>query len=149
MPAEEKKGIDILRIYKEQDGIERNFAFLKDPLVANDVFLKTPRRIEAMGLVLALSLLAWRLMERTMRRKAKEEHLTLQGWNNAATLKPTSFMMASKFSPVFVGLKGGRRFLLAPLDKVQLAYLTALDVHSSIFAEIAPVNGGIRSMAPS
>ena len=30
-----------LRIYKEQDGIERNFAFLKDPLVANDVFLKT------------------------------------------------------------------------------------------------------------
>ena len=56
VPVEEKKGIDLLRTYKEQDGIERNFAFLKDPLVANDVFLKTPRRIEAMGLVLVLSL---------------------------------------------------------------------------------------------
>ncbi len=55
--------------------------------------------IEAMGLVLVLSLLLWRLMERTMRRKAKEEHLRLQGWNNADTLKPTSFMMASKLSP--------------------------------------------------
>jgi transposase len=149
VPAEEKKGIDILKIYKEQDGIERNFAFLKDPLVANDVFLKTPRRIEAMGLVLVLSLLLWRLMERTMRRKAKEEHLRLQGWNNADTLKPTSFMMASKFSPVFVGLKSGRRFLLAPLDRVQLAYLKALNVHPSIFTEIAPANGGIRSRAPS
>lgn len=149
VPVEEKKGIDLLRTYKEQDGIERNFAFLKDPLVANDVFLKTPRRIEAMGLVLVLSLLLWRLMERTMRRKTKEEHLTLQGWNNTDTLKPTSFMMASKFSPVFVGLKGGRRFLLAPFDKVQLAYLTALDVHPSIFTEIAPANGGIRSRAPS
>ena len=149
VPAEEKKGIDILRIYKEQDGIERNFAFLKDPLVANDVFLKTPRRIEAMGLVLVLSLLLWRLMERTMRRKAKEERLALQGWNNADTLKPTSFMMASKFSPVFVGLKGGRRFLLAPLDKVQLAYLRALDVHPSVFTETAAKNGGVRSRAPS
>ncbi len=149
VPAEEKKGADLLRIYKEQDGIERNFAFLKDPLVANDVFLKTPRRIEAMGLVLVLSLLLWRLMERTMRRKAKEEHLRLQGWNNADTLKPTSFMMASKFSPVFVGLKGGRRFLLAPLDRVQLAYLKALDVHPSIFTEIAPASGSICSRAPS
>ena len=149
VPAEEKKGIDILKIYKEQDGIERNFAFLKDPLVANDVFLKTPRRIEAMGLVLVLSLLLWRLMERTMRRKAKEGHLRLQGWNNTDTLKPTSFMMASKFTPVFVGLKAGRRFLLTPLDKVQLAYLSALDVHPSIFTEIAPVNGGVRSRGPS
>jgi len=149
VPAEEKKGADLLRIYKEQDGIERNFAFLKDPLVANDVFLKTPRRIEAMGLVLVLSLLLWRLMERTMRRKAKEEHLRLQGWNNTDTLKPTSFMMASKFSPVFVGLKGGRRFLLAPLDRVQLAYLRALDVHPSIFTEIAPARRSIRSRAPS
>ena len=149
VPAEEKKGIDILRIYKEQDGIERNFAFLKDPLVVNDVFLKTPRRIEAMGLVLVLSLLLWRLMERTMRRKAKEEHLRLQGWNNTDTLKPTSLMMASKFSPVFVGLKAGSRFLLAPLDRVQLAYLRALDVHPSVFTEMTLANGGIRSRGPS
>jgi len=148
VPTEEKSGIDILKTYKEQDGIERNFGFLKDPLVANDVFLKKPRRIEAMGLVLVLSLLLWRLMERTMRRKATDEHLTLQGWNNANTLRPTSFMMASKFSPVFVGLRGNERFLFAPLTKVQLAYLTALDVHPAIFTEMAPKAGDMRSRAP-
>ena len=148
VPVEEKSGIDILKTYKEQDGIERNFGFLKDPLVANDVFLKKPRRIEAMGLVLVLSLLLWRLMERTMRRKATDDHITLQGWNNTNTLKPTSFMMASKFSPVFVGLRDDKRFLFAPLTTVQLAYLIALDVHPAIFTEVAPKAGDIRSRAP-
>jgi transposase len=76
VPAEEKSGTDVLKIYKEQDGIERNFGFLKDPLVANDVFLKKPRRIEAMGLVLLLSLFLWRLMERTMRRRATDDHIS-------------------------------------------------------------------------
>ena len=47
VPAVEKSALEILRTYKEQDGIEKNFGFLKDPLVANDVFLKTPSRIEA------------------------------------------------------------------------------------------------------
>ena len=51
-----------------------NFAFLKDPLVVNDVFLKTPRRIEAMGLVPVLSLLLWCLMERIF-RPASNDHI--------------------------------------------------------------------------
>jgi len=102
--------------------------FLEGSARRHDVFLKTPRRIEAMGLVLVLaSALAPHGADNET--KAKEEHIALRGWNNAGTLKPTSFMMASKFSPVFVGLKAGRRFLLTPLDKVQLAYLSALDVH--------------------
>lgn len=131
--SEKKMGLEILRTYKEQDGIEKNFGFLKDPLVANDVFLKKPRRIEALGLVLVLSLLLWRLMERTMRGKVSRENVTLQGWNNTDTYRPTSFMMVSKFSHVFVGVKGGRRFLFTPLDEVQLSYLRVLDVPPSIF----------------
>jgi transposase len=142
VPVEEKPGLEILAIYKEQDGIERNFGFLKDPLVANDVFLKKPHRIEAMGLVLVLSLLLWRLMERTMRRKIKKENIMLQGWNNRDTVKPTSFMMVSKFSPVFVGVKGDRRFLFTPLDQVQLAYLSALDVPPVIFTKINILSAG-------
>jgi len=33
---------EVLSAYKEQHGIERNFAFLKDPLIVNDLFLKRP-----------------------------------------------------------------------------------------------------------
>jgi transposase len=148
VPVGKKSGRDILRIYKEQDGIERNFAFLKDPLVANDVFLKKPHRIEAMGLVLVLSLLLWRLMERTMRRKAREGKITLQGWNNTDTTRPTSFMMVSKFSPVFVGVKEGQRFLFTPLDPVQLAYLMALEVRPAVFTEVSPRADHSRSRSP-
>src|SRR5215831_15835592 len=59
---------EILTVYKEQHGTEQNYGFLKDPVIANSLFLKKPERIEALGLVLLLSLLVWRLMERAMRR---------------------------------------------------------------------------------
>jgi transposase len=131
LPTGQKSGPEILRLYKDQDGVERNFGFLKEPLVANDVFLKKPRRIEAMGLVLVVALLLWRLMERAMRQKK----VALPGWNNRETTRPTGFMMASKFSSVFVGTRGERRFLLQPLDEAQRTYLQALDVSPAVFTE--------------
>jgi hypothetical protein len=42
---------EVLRAYKEQDGIEQNYGFLKDPRIVNSPFLKKPERIEALGLV--------------------------------------------------------------------------------------------------
>ncbi len=148
VPLEKKSGLEILKLYKEQDGIERNFSFLKDPLVMNDVFLRKPHRIEAMGLVPVISLLIRRLMERTMRQKAKDEKITLQGWNNRNTDRPTSFMMVSKFLPVFIGVRAGRRFLFTPLNPLQLAYLQVLDVRPTISTEICPRSGGTRPRSP-
>ncbi len=37
VPCENRKGLEILKIYKEQDSIERKFGFLKDPLVVNEM----------------------------------------------------------------------------------------------------------------
>ena len=101
-------------------------------------------KIEALGLVLVVSLLLWRLMERTMRKKTKEENSTLTGWNNGKTTKPTSFMMVSKFISV-VAKKNGERSLFTPLNKVQLAYLNALEVRPAVFTEIDLMPGAIRS----
>src|SRR5262249_45404950 len=50
---------EVLRTYKAQHGVEQNFAFLKDPVIVNSLFLKKPERIEALGLVLLLALLLW------------------------------------------------------------------------------------------
>ena len=47
----------ILETYKDQYGIEQDFGFLKDPVIVNSVFLKKPRRIEVLGLILLTSLL--------------------------------------------------------------------------------------------
>jgi transposase len=31
---------EVLKTYKQQYGVEKNFSFLKEPLIANDTFLK-------------------------------------------------------------------------------------------------------------
>ncbi len=62
---------DLLFAYTDQGYVERNFGFLKDTISVNSLLLKSSERIEAPGLVPALSLLVWRLMERTTRLSLK------------------------------------------------------------------------------
>jgi len=124
---------EVLRAYKEQHGVEQNFAFLKDPLIVNSLFLKKPERIEALGLVLLLALLLWRLVERTLRVHVETTGNPLMGWDKKATQKPTAFMMMTKFAAVMVLKVGGQRQLAQPLAAVQQAYLNALGVPITYF----------------
>jgi len=119
---------DILTVYKEQHGTEQNYGFLKDPVIVNSLFLKKPERIEALGLILLLALLLWRLMERTMRTYVDTTRTPLPGWDKKATERPTAFMMITKFAGVIVFKCGHDRQLARPLSVVQQQYLTALDV---------------------
>jgi len=124
---------DILTVYKEQHGTEQNYGFLKDPVIVNSLFLKKPERIEALGLVLLLALLIWRLMERAMRRHVDTTSTPLPGWDKKATERPTAFMMVTKFAGVIVLKRGHDRQLARPLSAVQYHYLTALDVPATCF----------------
>lgn len=47
--------------------IEGHHPFLQAPVIVHSLFLKKPERIEALGLVLLLALLLWRLVERALR----------------------------------------------------------------------------------
>ena len=105
---------DILTVYKEQHGTEQNYGFLKDPVIVNSLFLKKPERIEALGLVLLLALLIWRLMERAMRTHVDTTSTPLPGWDKKATERPTSFMMVTKFAGVIVLKRGHHRQLARP-----------------------------------
>lgn len=124
---------DLLTIYKDQHMVERNFAFLKDPVFVNALFLKSPRRIEALGLVLILALLIWRLMERTMRKNLAKDKEKVSGWAGRETSRPTSFMMSTKFVGVFVLTSRTGRRLAKPLNHVQLKYLRLLELSPEIF----------------
>ena len=60
---------EILKTYKKQQNTERGFRFLKDPLFfASSVFLKTPRRIMALAMVMALCLMVYSLGQRQLRK---------------------------------------------------------------------------------
>ena len=117
---------EVLAAYKEQHGIERNFSFLKDPLIVNDIFLKRPDRIEVLGFVLLASLLTWSLMECVMREHLKRGATTISGWDRKPTTRPTTFMMTTKFKGVLVARIGAEWHFTAPLTGEQQQYLRAL-----------------------
>ena len=92
----------ILAVYKDQHGTEPNYGFLKDPVIVKSRFLQKPERIEALGLILLLALLLWRLMERALRTHVETTSTPLTGWDKQATARPPSCMMITKFAGVMV-----------------------------------------------
>jgi len=135
---------ELLTIYKDQYTVENNFAFLKDPVFVNALFLKSPRRIEALGLVLILALLIWRLMERTMRLNLAATKSKVTGWEKRQTSRPTSLMMTTKFIGVFILVSSLGRRLARPLEDIQLQYLKLLELTPDILVTPYPRRGRIR-----
>jgi len=128
-------GAGLLRTYKGQYGVESDFAFLKDPLIVNDIFLKSPSRIDALGMVLIIALMIWRLMERSMRTYLKNTGTVLPGWAGRETDKPTSFMMTTVMAGIMVARFGTRRHLLCPPREGPMAFLTAMGLDSNTFID--------------
>jgi len=129
---------ELLRTYKAQDGIERNFSFLKDPLIVNDLFLKKPERIEALGMILLLCLLIWNLMQRQMRQHLEKTNATIEGLDRRKTTRPTSYMMTTKFSNILILKVDQSRMLKKPLSPTQQAYIKALGLTEEIFTSMHP-----------
>ena len=132
-PAEALNAAEILKLYKDQHYIEQNFAFLKDPVIINEIFLKKPERIEALGLIFVLALMIWRLIERTMRQTLQENQDKVPGWDRKPTDKPTAFMMSTKFSSMGILKIGGIRRFNHPINDTQLKYLEILGLTMDIF----------------
>lgn len=125
-------GAEVLACYKEQHGIERNFGFLKDPLIVNDLFLKRPDRIEALGFILLTSLLAWSLMEHVMREHLKKTDTDIIGWDKKMTRSPTTFMMTIKFKGLLVARIGDEWYLTSPFTKEQQQFVQALGLNEDV-----------------
>jgi transposase len=64
----------LLQDYKDQQSVERGFRFLKDPwFMVDSIFLKLPRRIEALMMVMTLCLLVYNLAQFRLRQRLKEQ----------------------------------------------------------------------------
>lgn len=125
----------VLRTYKGQYGVERDFAFLKDPLIVNDLFLKTPARIDALGMILIIALLIVRLMELHMRRFLDVHDEVVIGLNNIKTKKPTYYAMTHAVLHIQVLLIGQSRYLKIPLSDRQSQFIKALGLDHTVFTD--------------
>lgn len=121
-------GAEVLSAYKEQHGIERNLGLSKDHLIVIDLFLRRPDRIEVLGFVLLVSLLAWSLAEHVMRSYLQRTDSDIIGWDKKKTRKPTTFMITTKFKGLLVARIGEEWFLTAPFTKAQQQFVQALSM---------------------
>lgn len=84
------KDEDILEEYKEQQDVERGFRFLKDPwFMVDEIFLKLPRRIEALMMIMTLTLLVYNVGQYWLREKLRKEETTLPNQLGKQIQKPT------------------------------------------------------------
>ena len=80
----------LLASYKEQQGVERGFRFIKDPQFhLNSIFLKKPARINALMMIMTLCLMVYNAGEYEIRKTLESEKETVLNQVGKATSKPT------------------------------------------------------------
>lgn len=81
---------ELLTEYKDQQVVERGFRFLKDPMFfTSSVFIKTPARVAALAMVMALSLLVYTLGQRLIRKNLAESQGSVPDQKGKPTIRPT------------------------------------------------------------
>jgi len=91
----------VLKKYKEQQGVERGFRFIKDPMFfTNSTFLKKPERIVSLVMIMGLSLLVYSIAQRKLRNALKEMNETVPDQLGKPTKKPTMRWIFQKFENI-------------------------------------------------
>ena len=81
---------EILIAYKKQQSCERGFRFLKDPLFfADSLFVKNPKRVETMMMLMGLSLLVYTIGQREIRNNLRDRKSSVKNQLNKLTARPT------------------------------------------------------------
>lgn len=102
----------LLAEYKAQQSAERGFRFLRDPLFfTSSVFLKTPSRVAALALIMALSLLVYTLGQRLLRQNLAAEKATIRHQTGRATSTPTLRWVFQMFQAVHLVVLDGVSYI--------------------------------------
>jgi transposase len=123
---------ELVTTYKEQGSVERGFRFLKDPLfLASSVFVKKPERIVALGLIMVLCLLVYRLAEHRLRPRLAETEQAIPDQLNRPTARPTMRW-------VFQCFEGIELLHIHSASGTQSLILRLLPMHRLVLAMLGP-----------
>lgn len=127
--------LDMLKCYKGQSAVETRFRLLKEEQMIDAVFVKTPERIEALGIVYVMALLIYGMLEYRVRAemKIRKSHWYLKGkesclsrqekhsWNNCRISASSSSTKEGGRFAIFRIISGTKqRESLAPRDMICL-----------------------------
>ena len=92
---------NMLSTYKEQQGVERGFRFIKDPLFhLSGVFLKKPERIDALMMVMTLCLMVYNAGQYQVRKELEVQEESILSQVGKPTRKPTLRWIFQKMSGI-------------------------------------------------
>lgn len=95
--------IELLMNYKGQQSVERGFRFLKEPaFMTPSVFLKSQKRIVALGMVMCLCLLVYMIAQRYLRKRLEAAQDTIPNQLGKPTRTPTMRWVFQLFEGVHV-----------------------------------------------
>lgn len=114
----------ILEEYKEQQKVERGFRFLKDPLFfTSSVFVKKPERVEALALIMALTLLVYTLAERKLRLALAERKATVLDQKRQPTRNPTFRWVLQTFQGIhLLSINGISQITNLSLERLKIIH---------------------------
>jgi transposase len=118
---------EVITAYKGQSHVEGGFRFLKDPLFfVSSLFVKKPKRIEGLLLVMTLALLVYSVAQRRLRAQLATHQETVPNQINQPTTSPTLrwvFQLLEGIHRVRMTLQGQVHDLIEGLNDVQIKIL--------------------------
>jgi transposase len=105
---------ELIKTYKNQQKVERGFRFMKDPLFhASTLYLKSPKRIMALMMIMTLCLLVYSALEYRIRQALDKADQTFPNQAGKETKKPTARWVFQYFRGIhFLVIQGVTKIVL-------------------------------------
>ena len=122
---------EVIAAYKRQNAsVERGFRFLKSPtFFADSLFLKKPSRIEALIMIMVLSLLVFSITQRRLRASLKHYKQTIPNQINKAIVNPTAkwaFFLLEGIHVIFLNKRSGIQKVIQGIDELKFKIIQHL-----------------------
>ena len=127
LDADQLTNEEIISKYKDQQKVERGFRFLKDPLfMASTLFLKSPKRIMALTMIMTLSLLIYAALEYRIREALRQSGSQFPNQKGEETSNPTVRWVFQFFAGIHVLLVNEIQAVVLNMNNYHLLILHLL-----------------------
>jgi len=114
---EKLSDIDLFEGYKGQSRVEKGFRFLKDPMfLSSSLYLKNPKRIMALMMVMTLCLLVYASPEYKIRKELKERNRTFPDQKGKPINNPTAKWIFQCFEGIHILILRGKKEIILNLN---------------------------------
>jgi transposase len=101
--SEQLPDAEVMELYKSQQKVERGFRFMKDPLfMASSLFLKSPKRMMVLMMIMTLCLLLYAALEYRIRQSLQQAEESFPNQKGHKINNPTARWVFQFFNGIHV-----------------------------------------------